>query len=345
MKQIKPVLEGIYKDPSLRKRIVPIFMGDPGLGKTFLVNEFVEFARKHKVNFVDYFDTDRDIDPKIAEYIASQVSPFEVSGIGIPDSNTKEMVYYNYHKLVNLKDGDILFFDELPNANPNVLNALLTLIEGRTMISGDKLPDIMIVAAGNWQGMTPMTPQIKRRFVWYDVKFNRGMWKEFMAKKYKMPYDISAKLCDLIQDEDFSGYNFNTSADLDKATEMIIKRVPTPYEKKIKSILETEIKNEKGDVILKEDNIWKKGESKSWLELVRYGLNINIDEEKDKDEFEILILNENDEVVGNVKDINVLKKMYHLSEEEIYDLKNGVRISSIPSQPGPNFFFFFFQKK
>lgn len=32
MKQIRPVLEGIYKNPSLRKRIVPIFMGNPGLG-------------------------------------------------------------------------------------------------------------------------------------------------------------------------------------------------------------------------------------------------------------------------------------------------------------------------
>jgi len=326
MKQIKPVLEGIYKDLSLRKRVVPIFMGNPGLGKTFLVNEFVQFANENKVNFIDFFNTN-EINPKVIEYIGSQVSPLEISGIGIPDKDLKTMVYYNFDKLTKLKDGDILFFDELPNSNPSVFNALLTLIENRVMMSGDKLPDIMIIAAGNYQGLTPMTPQIKRRFIWYDVKFNSDMWKNFMLKKYNMPFEISNKLCELIKNEEFTGYNFNTPADLDKATEMIIKNVYTPYEKMIKPILQTLIENKDEDILLSEceNRIWKLGEMISWLELIKYKFNITNNKKTEIiNDFNILILDENNEVIGKIKNIEILKKLYYFNELEINDILNGV---------------------
>ena len=70
------------------------------------------------------------------------------------------------------------FFDELLNGNPVVLNACLTILEQRKFISGKPLPNIMIVAAANPQGMTPLTPQVKERFVWYNVSFDSKMWIE-----------------------------------------------------------------------------------------------------------------------------------------------------------------------
>ena len=36
------------------------------------------------------------------------MSPFEISGIAMPDKDLKKMIYYNFDKLENLKDGDIL---------------------------------------------------------------------------------------------------------------------------------------------------------------------------------------------------------------------------------------------
>ena len=57
--------------------------------------------------------------------------------------------------ILKLKDGDILFFDELPNGNINTLNACLTFIESRITAAGRKLPNIMIVGAGNYQGIRP----------------------------------------------------------------------------------------------------------------------------------------------------------------------------------------------
>lgn len=37
MKQMKQILEGVYTNSELRKSIVPLFLGDPGLGKTKII--------------------------------------------------------------------------------------------------------------------------------------------------------------------------------------------------------------------------------------------------------------------------------------------------------------------
>lgn len=66
MNQIYKVLEGVYNNDSLRKTIVPLFIGNPGGGKTAIINQF---AKDKKV--------------KIVELITSQMSPFEISGIAI----------------------------------------------------------------------------------------------------------------------------------------------------------------------------------------------------------------------------------------------------------------------
>ena len=144
MINIKEILEKIYDNDELRKSIVPLFIGDPGLGKTVHI---AAFAKERGVNLI--------------ELITSQMSPYEISGIAMPDKDSKKMTYFNFDKLENLKDNDILFFDEVLNGNPVVLNACLTILEQRTLISGKPLPNIMIVGAANPQGMVPLTPQIK----------------------------------------------------------------------------------------------------------------------------------------------------------------------------------------
>jgi len=223
---IKEVLEKVYSDDSLRKSVVPLFIGNPGLGKSHLI---YEFAKEKEVNLV--------------EMITSQMSPFEVSGICIPDKDTKKMTYYNLDRLDNLKDGDILFFDELLNGNPIVLNACLTILEQRRFISGKPLPNIMIIAAANLQGCAPLTPQIKERFIWYDVKFSKSMWTKYMTKKYLLTSTIAEKLCNLIEGETFTSNNFNTPRSLDKAVNMVINDVPTPYSVTIEPILKEMHKN------------------------------------------------------------------------------------------------------
>ena len=103
MKKIYEVLEGVYTNDSLRRTIVPLFVGNPGIGKTVIIDKFA-----------------KDKGVKIVELITSQMSPFEISGIAQPDKDSEKMKYYNFDKLENLVDGDILFFDELLNGNPVV---------------------------------------------------------------------------------------------------------------------------------------------------------------------------------------------------------------------------------
>lgn len=254
MKKIYEVLEGVYSNESLRRTIVPLFIGNPGLGKSVIVQQFAQ-----------------DKGVKIVELITSQMSPFEISGIAFPDKESKKMEYYNFDKLENLVDGDILFFDELLNGNPVVLNACLTILEQRRFISGKPLPNIMIVAAANPQGMAPLTPQIKERFVWYDVKFNSVMWADYMFNKYGLIKSIANKLSTLIHNEkDFNGNNFHTPRSIDKAVDMIIRGIPTPYEAELKPILETLLENTTSkDVSLVEGEAMVPNEQMSWLKLIR----------------------------------------------------------------------------
>lgn len=253
MKNVKTILEKVYTNESLRRTIVPLFIGNPGLGKTVLIQQFAE-----------------EKGVKLVELITSQMSPFEISGIAMPDKDIKKMVYYNFDKLENLQDGDILFFDELLNGNPVVLNACLTILEQRKFISGKDLPNIMIVAAANPQGMSPLTPQIKERFIWYTVEFDKEMWKEYMLDKYDMPKSIINQLSTLIKDEDFSTNNFFTPRSIDKATNMLINDVPTPYAMHLEPILSKMMANPfSEEVNLPDGTKLAPDEMISWLKLIK----------------------------------------------------------------------------
>lgn len=254
MVNIKEVLKGIYDNSELRKTIVPLFIGNPGISKTVQIKEF---AKSRGVNLI--------------QFITSQRNPFEVSGLAMPNRKTERMEFWDFDTLLDMKDGDILFFDEVFNGNPVVLNACLTLLESREMISGKKLPDIMIVAAANPQGMVPLTPQIKERFVWYKMEFPKDSWKKYMKNKYKMPDEVSSKLTLLITGEEFKKENNYMSArSIDKAVGMIIKEVPTPYEDKLIPFLETLIENKTTQPFkLKNEEELAPNESISWLKLIK----------------------------------------------------------------------------
>lgn len=252
MKRIKQVLEGVYENPELRKSIVPLFISNAGLGKSSIVGQFA-----------------KDKGVKLVELITSQISPMEVSGIAMPEEATKKMTYYNFDSLDGLKDGDILFFDELLNGNPNVLNACLTLLEQRRMVSGKPLPDILICAAANEQGMAPLTPQIKERFVWYDIKFDKEMWKTYMYEKFGITQHIFDQLAHLVEKESFTGRNFMTPRSITKAINMMICGVPTPYQKDLDYILAELIQNNTEEIIKVGSKDFLPNETMTWLNIAK----------------------------------------------------------------------------
>jgi hypothetical protein len=81
----------------------------------------------------------------------------------------------------------------------------------------------MIIAASNPQGLIHLTPQIKQRFIRYELKFNREEYQNLLKIKYGMPENISKHLCLLIEKEKFEAndWDFITPRSVEKAINQI----------------------------------------------------------------------------------------------------------------------------
>lgn len=162
---VKPILESMYE---CRSEMVPCFIGAPGIGKT---QGLYEFAKEKGVNVVTF--------------ILSNTVPSEVSGIRMPDKESKRMEVFDDMRMASLKDGDILFFDEILEAPPMLWSACLTLIQDRIMASGRKLPDVFIVAASNRVASPGIIPASTRdRFQFIELKFDFNHWCDWFEDKY-----------------------------------------------------------------------------------------------------------------------------------------------------------------
>lgn len=194
MRNIKAYLDILDQH---RDEMALALMSDPGLSKTSQCKQWCEEHGRQ------YF-----------EFITSQRMPSEISGMAMPDADTKRMKIYDFDYLLDMKDGDVLAFDEFTNGNIMTLNACLTLIQERNMMSGRKLPSILIVAMGNPQGKCDMLPQTKQRFLWLNVKFDEDTWCKWVEKELNVV--PTQKLIDIIKSTYKSGfgiqdYNYMTA--------------------------------------------------------------------------------------------------------------------------------------
>lgn len=194
MRNIKAYLDILDQH---RDEMALALMSDPGLSKTSQCKQWCEEHGRR------YF-----------EFITSQRMPSEISGMAMPDADTKRMKIYDFDYLLDMKDGDVLAFDEFTNGNIMTLNACLTLIQERNMMSGRKLPSILIVAMGNPQGKCDMLPQTKQRFLWLNVGFDEDAWCEWAKKELDVV--PTKKLIDIIKSTYKSGfgvqdYNYMTA--------------------------------------------------------------------------------------------------------------------------------------
>lgn len=194
MRNIKTYLDILDQH---RDEMALALMSDPGLSKTSQCKQWCEEHGRQ------YF-----------EFITSQRMPSEISGMAMPDADTKRMKIYDFDYLLDMKDGDVLAFDEFTNGNIMTLNACLTLIQERNMMSGRKLPSILIVAMGNPQGKCDMLPQTKQRFLWLNVKFDEDTWCDWIKKELNVV--PTQKLINIIKNAYKNGfgvqeYNYMTA--------------------------------------------------------------------------------------------------------------------------------------
>lgn len=181
----------------MRQQIVPCLVGPPGIGKTAAVEQH---ARAHH--------------GKVVKIVASRCIPSETVGMTMPDHENRSMDIYNSMQLSSLRDGDILFLDELLEADQFVLSTLLTVIESREMADGTPLPDIQIIAATN-DTIPPeqLKGNIRQRFMFQRFSLDVKQTGDYIEKLtgMKMPADVLSKLTDKGSD-----YNFLTPRSLTK---------------------------------------------------------------------------------------------------------------------------------
>lgn len=155
-----------------KRYIVPCLEGPAGIGKTAAIKQAALELKDEGL-----------ATGKVVTIIASQILPNEVSGITMPVVESKAMEIFDHFRLSSLKDGDILFFDELLEADQLVLSACLTLIESRELMSGRKLPDIMIVGATNPTIKPNMLKEnIRQRFLWRKFDIDREGTRQYIIK-------------------------------------------------------------------------------------------------------------------------------------------------------------------
>lgn len=186
-----------------RSCIVPCLLGSPGIGKTAAVEQHAKNVGAGKVVVI----------------IASQILPNEVSGITMPVQERHAMEIFDHYRLSSLQDGDILFFDELLEADQLVLSACLTLIESRQLMSGHKLPDIQIIAATNATiKPSQLKENIRQRFVWRDFRVDPCGCQDYIKKTYGI--DIGNEIRKLIV-EHGQDYNVFTMRSCTKMVQWI----------------------------------------------------------------------------------------------------------------------------
>lgn len=272
------------------------FLGPPGIGKTQGIYEWA-----------------KDNGRNVVTIIASQCLPSEVAGFVMPGKDEEHSVIYDPQRLVDLKDGDILFFDELLTAPTPVLSACLTLIQERTMMSGRKLADVIVVAAANPLGSASQIPlPVRQRFMFINVAWSINEWSSYIRNVYgiSVPSAIMNKL-----KTEGDEYNVLTPRSATKLIDMVCSISSDEDKVSAKLILDATF----GDTLLTTEcmSIYDQLSKPSAEDLVKkHVVELSIDDERKDTIIELL---ESSEVS---KFMDILKE--NLSDNELEEFGNAV---------------------
>lgn len=168
-----------YAEHSLNVMLI----GSHGIGKTTVVKNVAE-----------------QLGVKFKYYSSSTLDPFaELIGIPVPDKDKGTIEFY---RPKDLEDAEFIFFDELNRAHPRVLNAVLEIIQFKS-INGIPLKNLKMVWAainppgGDYQ-VEDLDPALQDRFHCY-IKMHANMNVEVL--KESMDEDL-ARCLKMWWDED-----------------------------------------------------------------------------------------------------------------------------------------------
>lgn len=110
---------------------VPHLFGPPGCGKSTVAQQLADLVG-HKLHIIN----------------VSRISPLELEGVQMPNSTNTKLELLTATTWTQLKEGDIVLFDEFLRGFPEVYNGLLDIFTAR-QVAGFTLPKVFIVAASN----------------------------------------------------------------------------------------------------------------------------------------------------------------------------------------------------
>lgn len=178
------------------------FWGNPGIGKTESVIQFVSKMRLEDPNFGFWYMTLAHLDPTDLSGLPT-FGEEEVNGKVI--KVTKWAVPDFFPKDPNARG--VLFLDEYNNASGAVQNACQQLIQERRI--GDyKLPDgVFIIAAGNPTGQnafsTELSAPTRNRFAHFYVKADFDLWADYFLSQRLDPEVTKTILGFLVQNRQY----------------------------------------------------------------------------------------------------------------------------------------------
>lgn len=111
--------------------LIPHAFGPPGVGKTWVAEKAAELlgVNLHVINL-------------------SRLSPLEVEGIQMPINDNTELSFLTATFWTQIREGDVVLYDEALRAYPEVFNALLDIFTSR-VVQGYKIPRSFWMAASN----------------------------------------------------------------------------------------------------------------------------------------------------------------------------------------------------
>lgn len=146
---------------------VNVFLtGPPGSGKTFVLNEYINYIKKHGKNLSVTASTG------IAASHINGVTLHSFAGLGLDiEVNDKfiEKIFSKYYLVRRLKKVEILIIDEVSMVNPNVfcaVNKILKMIKE----SNDIFGGIQVVLSGDFFQLPPVNKgciiNTEKKYVW-----------------------------------------------------------------------------------------------------------------------------------------------------------------------------------